>query len=95
MIAKDASGTAAEAETDAMKPAVSSYNNNLNAVVDDLVREAEERGGQLVARSLDGFETYVYAESYAEIYRLLEDRKIRPHEAVVSRVPHTDEAVLF
>ena len=93
MIAKDASDTVAEA--DAVKPAVSSYNNNLNAAVDELVHESQERGGQLVARSLDGLETYVYADSYAEIYRLLEDRKIRPHEAVVSRVPHADQAVLF
>ncbi len=93
MTTNEASDTAVE--INAVEPVNSSYNNNLNAAEVDLLHEAQERGGKLVARSLDGLETYLYADTFAEIYRLLELRKIRPHEAVVSRVPRADQDFLF
>jgi hypothetical protein len=74
----------------------SSYNVNRNAVpMEEILKESQEQGGRLVARSPDGIDTYLYADSYEEIYRLLEERGILPHQAVVDRVRVFDEGEIF
>jgi len=73
-----------------------SYNVNRQAVpIDDLIKESQEQGGRLVARSTNGVETYVYADCYQEIYQLLDQRGIQPHQAVVARVPVLNEGEMF
>jgi hypothetical protein len=72
-----------------------SYNRNLNASQDALQRESETHGGMLVARSTDGLETFAYAESYDELFAMLDQQQIDPHEAVIARVPPCDESCLF
>jgi hypothetical protein len=72
------------------------YNLNRNAVpIEEVVSEAREHGGQLVARSLDGRETYAYASSYDELFDLLAKLRISPNNAVLARVPEADEAFIF
>jgi hypothetical protein len=68
-------------------PTHRSYNANRAVVSDqELLAEMRQHGGQLVARSLDGIETYCYADSYDEIYRLLAEQGFAPDEAVVGGV---------
>lgn len=74
------------------KTSTRSYNANRAAVSDEeLLAEMQQHGGQLVARSLDGLETYCYADSYDEIYRLLAEQGFAPDEAVVGGVPYLEE----
>lgn len=68
---------------------MSSYNANIaGRSQEEVMKEMQDHGGELVARSLDGSQTYGYAGSYAEISALLAGRGLQPHEAVVG---HVDE----
>ena len=73
----------------------SSYNRNLNAAMDELRKEAEVHAGELVARSTDGLVTFGYAQSYDELFALLADMDVEPHDAVIGRVPNHGEWCLF
>jgi hypothetical protein len=69
-----------------------SYNANRAAVSDaELLAEMQQHAGQLVARSLDGTETYCYADSCDEIYQRLAEMGFAQDEAVVGCVPHFEE----
>jgi hypothetical protein len=69
-----------------------SYNANRASVSDaELLAEMQQHGGQLVARSLDGLQTYCYADSVDEIYRLVDEMGFAPDEAVVGTVPSLHE----
>ncbi len=68
---------------------VSSYNANIAGRSEaEVTKEMQDHGGELVARSLDGTQTYGYAGSYPAIYALLAGQGLQPHEAVVA---HVDE----
>jgi hypothetical protein len=73
----------------------SSYNRNLNAAQDALEKESEVHGGELVARSVDGRETFGYASTYDELFGLLDETQIDQHNVVIARIPAADEACLF
>jgi hypothetical protein len=51
---------------------MSSYNINRQAVPEsELIEESQEQGGRLAARSTDGLKTYLYADSYEELFQEL------------------------
>lgn len=89
------STTARETMTVDIESVRSSYNRNLNASMDRLRQESEIHGGELVARSTDGLETFGYAASYDELFSLLDRENIDPHEVAIARVPAPDECRLF
>jgi hypothetical protein len=89
------STTARETMTVDIESVRSSYNRNLNASMDRLQQESEIHGGELVARSADGVETFGYANSYDELFSLLDKKQIDLHEVVIARVASLDEGCLF
>jgi hypothetical protein len=75
---------------------MSSYNINRQAVPEsELIEESQEQGGRLAARGTDGLKTYLYADSYEELFQELNCMGILPHQAVVASVPFVDEASIF
>jgi hypothetical protein len=73
---------------------VEAYIPNLNARLDDLVREQQLHPGEDVARSLDGRIDYAYAPSIEELTRKLNELGIDPQRVVFDRVPSPDCEVL-
>ncbi|MBI1901515.1 MAG: hypothetical protein HYS13_10455 [Planctomycetia bacterium] len=57
----------------------------------EIIREMQEHGGQLVARSLDGRTAHVYANSPEDLDRAIIAMGLRYTQVVIDSVPRPDE----
>ncbi len=73
-----------------------SYNEGRNSIPEqEALREMQQHGGEIVARSLDGTVSHCYAKTYEALFALLTAQNIATDQVVLDIVPEIDVAEIF